>query len=199
VPTLTYLNTTTQVRPWPAGGAWNNVNFTAGVRIPLKTTTWGITLVGGGGVGTALRAIGAWLAAGNEGTPTRHAQKIMHAIGLELSEAGSLSSAQTGNGVSTNVLDRGVNSGPGTVALVTTVGATPTVTIQMEGSLDNTTFNPLSTADSGTPNSFSTATFNITTATTTTRIIDPAAQARYLRITYSANTNVTTTATVQAG
>jgi hypothetical protein len=196
--TITYLGTTTQVRPWPAGGGWNNVNFAAN-RIPLKTTTWGITLTGGGQVGAALRAVGAWLDAGNQGTPTRTAQKIMHALGLELSEAGQLSNAQAGNGVSTNVLDRGVPSGPGTVAIVTVAGATPTVTLQMEGSADNTTFVPLSTADSGTPTTFSTATFNIVSATTTTRVIDPAAQARYIRITYSANTNMTMTATVQAG
>lgn len=196
--TLTYLSTTTQVRPWPSSSAWNNVNFAAN-RIPLKTTTWGVTLTGGGGVGTALRAIGSWLDAGNQGTPTRAAQKIMHALGLELSESAQLSNAQTGNGVSTNVLDRGVSSGPGFVTIVTTVGATPTVTLQMEGSNDNSSFSPLSTADSGTPTAFSTSTFTIVTATTTTRIIDPSASARYIRITYSANTNVTTTATVQAG
>jgi hypothetical protein len=198
--TLTLAATVTQVRPWPAGGAWNNVavvNKTA-----QKSTTYGVTL-GAGYAILALACLNQWMNGSSEvgvGTATSMAQERLHALGLEASESGGLSTAQTGAGVSTNVIDRGGQSGAGQVVIVTTVGATPTCTYQLEGSPDGTTWSPLSSADSGTPTAFSTATFTITTATTTTRIINPAATAaRFVRLTYSANTNVTNTATVQVG
>ena len=88
---------------------------------------------------------------------------------------------------------------PGPGVITTTVGSTPTATYQLEGSLDGSAWSPLSSADSGTPTVFSTATFNITTATTVTRIIDPSAAWRFVRVTVSANTNVTSTITATLG
>lgn len=111
-------------------------------------------------------------------------------------ETVNLSTAQTGNGVSTNVLDRGKATGPALLKIVTTVGATPTVTIAVEGSADGINFFPAPIADPATPGTLSGATFNITTATTTYKLLPERWPWRYLRLTYSANTNVTSTADV---
>jgi hypothetical protein len=199
MPTLTLAQTVTQVRPWPAGGAWNNVAVAG--KVALKSTTYGVTLSVGYAI-SALPALNQWMNGACEvggGSATAMAQERAHALGLEISEQGGLSNAQAGNGVTTNVVDRGTTLGPASVVIVTAVGSTPTCTYQLEGSLDNSAWNPLSSADSGTPTTFTTATFVITTATTTTRIVNPASAARYIRLTLSANTNVTNTINVQVG
>lgn len=188
---ITLDASTCQARPWPAGGAWNNITVTN--RQAQKSTTWGVTLTPG-------QRNQAMQAANEMMNPTvgdhdRIAQEIAHAVGVELRDGVNLCNALVGNGVTTNVLDRLVQTGTQiSLFIVTTVGATPTCTYQVEGSPDNSAWNPLSSADSGTPTSFSTATFVITTATTTVRIINPAAtNARFIRVTMSANTNVTNT------
>lgn len=189
--TLTLDGATLQVRPWPAGGAWGNVTVTN--RVARKSTTWGVTLTPGQNMQACLGA-NMFMNPPFGGTNDRVAQEIMHAVGLEVKDGVTLEASKVGTGVTANVADRGVQSGPGYIIITTTVGATPTCTYQIEGSSDNSSWNPLSTADSGTPTSFSTATFAITSATTTTRIIDPsAANSRYVRVTLSANTNVTST------
>jgi hypothetical protein len=112
----------------------------------------------------------------------------------------TLSTAQTGNGVSTNIVDRGgapsTPPGPALLRITTTVGATPTCTYSVEGSADGTNWFNVAYADSATPETVSVATFAITTATTVFKIPRPGHPWRYLRITYSANTNVTSTADV---
>ena len=110
----------------------------------------------------------------------------------------NLCTAQTGNGATTNIVDRGGNVGPALLRIVTTVGATPTCTYLVEGSADGTNWQPAVIADSTTPATNSFATFAITTATTTTKYIQANQPFRYLRMTMSANTNVTTTADVVA-
>lgn len=200
--TLTAAVTTTQVRPWPAGGAWNNVAQVAGQKWAAKTTTFGATLPPGAAQ-SALRALDMWMDAGGVGTPAISAQQIAHGVGLEIQELATLATAVTGNGVTTNVFDRGVSATPDgsivQVVIVTTVGATPTATYQLEGSPDGTSWAPLSSADSGTPTVFGTTTFVITSATTTTRIVNPASAWRFIRLTVSANTNVTSTISVTLG
>jgi hypothetical protein len=201
--TLTLINSQTQVRPWtPAAGgagAWNNVAGNA-QKMALKTTNYGVTLPAGYAI-SALAALDQWMSAAAGGfgasSATQLAQKRMHALGLEVSENAQLSNAQAGNGASTNVVDRGGSLGPCLIVITTAVGSTPTCTYQLEGSNDNSSFTPLSSADSGTPTVFSAATFTIVTATTVTRIVNPTSSARYIRITYSANTNVTNTAVAQ--
>lgn len=116
--------------------------------------------------------------------------------GGALPNSASLSAAQTGNGVSTNIADRGAAVGPALLKVTTTVGATPTCTYALEGSADGTNWFAVAYADSATPETVSVATFAITTATTVYKILRPNMPWRYLRITYSANTNVTTTADV---
>ena len=112
----------------------------------------------------------------------------------------TLSSAQTGNGQSTNVADRGTNepnpTGTALLTIVTTVGATPTVTVAIEGSVDNSDWFSVAYATTAAPETVAVTTFAITTATTTRMILRPNHPWRYLRLTYSANTNVTSTATL---
>lgn len=108
----------------------------------------------------------------------------------------SLSAAQTGNGQSTNVADRGGARGPALLKITTTIGATPTCTYAIEGSADGTNWFAIPYADSATPTTVSVATFVITTATTVYKLLQVDQPWRFVRLTYSANTNVTTTADV---
>jgi hypothetical protein len=108
----------------------------------------------------------------------------------------NLSAAQTGSGQSTNTVDRGSSFGPALVKITTTIGATPTCTYAIEGSPDNTNWFPVAIADSATPETVSVATFVITTATTVYKILRTGHPWRFLRLTYSANTNVTNTTDV---
>lgn len=106
----------------------------------------------------------------------------------------NLCTAQTGNGVTTNVADRGaIGGGPGILRIITTVGATPTCTYLVEGSADGTNFFAAPIALVTAPETVSVATFAITTAATTLFHIRPNHAWRYLRVTMSANTNVTST------
>lgn len=109
-------------------------------------------------------------------------------------DATNLSAAQTGNGASTNVADRGGSLGPALLKITTTVGATPTCTYAIEVSADGTAWLAAAYADSATPTTVSVATFVITTATTVYKVLRAEIPWRFLRVTYSANTNVTNTA-----
>lgn len=105
----------------------------------------------------------------------------------------NLATAQTGNGASTDILDRGTRTGPVGVQIVSTVGGTPTVTVALEGSMDGTTWFAVPYTDPATPDTSSVATFTITTATTTRKYVRGGFPYRYLRCFMSANTNVTLT------
>lgn len=120
---------------------------------------------------------------------------IQALAGGSLPNSARLSEAQAGNGVSTNVVDRGAaTERPALLVITTTVGATPTCTYAIEGSADATGWFPVSYAETATPDTGSVATFAITTAGTALKILRPGQPWRYLRLTYSANTNVTNTA-----
>lgn len=134
----------------------------------------------------------ATLVAAPPSTSDRFSSSAVQNVG----SSAQLSNAQTGNGPSTNIVDRGGAMGPDLVQIVSTVGATPTVTVAIEGSADGTTWFPVPYADIATPGTVSVATFTITTATTTRKIVQPNVPVRYLRLNYSANTNVTLTADV---
>ena len=108
-------------------------------------------------------------------------------------EVVSLSATQAGNGPSTNVADRGPSHKGGIVRITTAVGGTPTCTYQIEVSVDGVTWTPATYADITTPTVNSTSTFVITTATTVQKIVKQPTPWRYVRVTYSANTNVTNT------
>lgn len=115
-------------------------------------------------------------------------------VGAPYAPAGSsLAAAQTGSGPSTNILDRGGRVGPGLLKVTTTIGATPTCTYAIEGSPNGVDWFPIAYADSATPETLSVATFVITTATTVWKILRQNHPWRFLRVSMSANTNVTTT------
>ncbi|MGH3985859.1 MAG: hypothetical protein ACRDTZ_00885 [Pseudonocardiaceae bacterium] len=80
------------------------------------------------------------------------------------------------------------------LTITSTVGATPTVTVAIEGSVDGTSWFAIAYADPATPETAAVATFAITTATTTRKILRANHPWRYCRLSYSANTNVTLTA-----
>lgn len=106
----------------------------------------------------------------------------------------NLSTTQTGNADSTNTMDRGYTLG-GACALkiVSTIGATPTVTVNILGSPDGTNFYNVPYALVATPETPVVSAITITTAVTTIYILRPAQPWRFLKINMSANTNVTLT------
>lgn len=106
-----------------------------------------------------------------------------------------LSEAQTGNGDSTNVALRPYASNPAAIVITTTVGATPTVTVNIQGSVDGTAFYNIPYALVATPETLTVAAITITTAVTTTYLLRPNHAWRFVKLVLSANTNVTLTAT----
>ena len=106
----------------------------------------------------------------------------------------NLCTALAGSVPTTNIIDRGGRTGPVTLEIITTVGATPTCTYLVEGSMDGTNFFAIPHADPASPGTFGVATFGpVTTATTTRRYVQAGIPWRFLRMTMSANTNVTNT------
>ena len=112
----------------------------------------------------------------------------------------SLASAATGNATSTVLTAfSGAKMFTNDILLrvVTTVGATPTATLNIKASPDNVTFTNVKYALIATPNTFVTTAITITTATTNVYRIPASAlaavNARYLEVVVSANTNVTYT------
>lgn len=105
----------------------------------------------------------------------------------------TLGDAQTGNGDSTDILDRGSLAGGGQVKLTSTIGATPTVTVNIQGSLDGTVWFNIPYALVATPRTFVLTALTITTAVTTVYLLQENIPWRYLKTVRSANTNVTLT------
>jgi hypothetical protein len=111
-------------------------------------------------------------------------------------DTAALSTAQTGTGDSTNVAKRNTQPyTPGAIVITSTVGATPTVTVNIMGSVDGTNYFNIPYSLVATPRTFVVAAITITTATTTTYFLQELVPWNYLKLVYSANTNVTLTAT----
>jgi len=108
----------------------------------------------------------------------------------------NLSTAQTGNGDSTNTALRGARERGGAVVITSAIGATPTVTVNIQGSVDGTNFFNVPYALVATPRTFVLTAIVITTAVTTNYILQELIPWRFLKLVYSANTNVTLTADV---
>lgn len=106
-----------------------------------------------------------------------------------------LSVAQTGTGDSTNIAQRGVRADGGAVVIASTIGATPTVTVNIVGSVDGVNYFNVPYALVATPRTFVLTALTITTAVTTTYLLQELVPFRYLKLVLSANTNVTLTAT----
>lgn len=111
-----------------------------------------------------------------------------------------VSNAQTGNGDSTNIVDRGSFGGldaavsPAVIVVSTVGGATPSCTYQVQGSVDGVNFFNLPTTKPD--DNSSAATFATTTTTVVHRLVLGTFPWRYLKVVMSANTNVTNTITV---
>ncbi len=107
----------------------------------------------------------------------------------------NLCTALTGNVDSTNTMDRGYTlAGPTLLRVVSTIGATPTVKVDIQGSMDGTIFFNVPYSLIATPETWVVAQITITTATTNNYILKGAVPWRYLKIVMSSNTNVTLTA-----
>ena len=76
------------------------------------------------------------------------------------------------------------------------MGATPTVTVNILGSMDGANFFNIGYAAVATPTTAAVAALTITTATTTRVVLLENQPWRFLKLNYSANTNVTLTAQV---
>jgi hypothetical protein len=112
---------------------------------------------------------------------------------------GQLQNAQTGNADSTNTIQRQSegNLRQQVLRIVSTIGATPTVTVNILGSVDGVTFfnipySPLGSA----PGAWTTAAIVITTAVTSLYALMPGQAWNYLKLNMSVNTNVTLTTDV---
>jgi len=129
-------------------------------------------------------------------TLTHPANRRVDSAGARQTAGLVLGTAQTGN-VSTDVFDRGDLIGSVLLEIVSTVGATPSVVPTIVGSMDGTNFFNIAYATVAAPETVSVAAMAaITTATTTRAILRPYHPWRYMRVDYSANTNVTLTTTI---
>jgi hypothetical protein len=108
----------------------------------------------------------------------------------------NLGTAQTGNVDTTNTVDRGTLRRAGLLTIVSTVGGGPTVTVNILGSADGVTFYNVPYALVATPETITVAAITITTATTGHYVLRGDHPWRFLKLNYSANTNVTLTADV---
>ena len=111
-----------------------------------------------------------------------------------LLQVSTLSTAQTGNFTTPAVAGNFRSVGdPGAVIITSTIGATPTVTANIQGSVDGVNYYNIPYALVATPGTFVLTALTITTAVTTTYILQPNQAWQTVRVDYSANTNVTLT------
>lgn len=110
-----------------------------------------------------------------------------------------LGTAQTGNVNTAGAADVDRNmADPAAIVIVSTVGATPTVTANIQGSIDGVNFFNIPYALVTAPSTFVLTAITITTAVTTAYILQPGQPWRVVRVAYTANTNVTLTTTLYA-
>ena len=93
------------------------------------------------------------------------------------------------------VLDRGSYRGPAALVIVNVGGATPTETIDIQGSVDNINYYNVAYALVATPNTVAVAQITVTTTATTTYLLPTDQAWRYLRVVTATITNETTTVT----
>lgn len=105
----------------------------------------------------------------------------------------NLGTGQTGNTDTTNTADRGTLRAACLLKITTTVGATPTVTVNLVGSMDGTNFFNVAYATAAAPETVTVAAITITSATTNYYVLRPGHPWRLFKGVFSANTNVTLT------
>jgi hypothetical protein len=99
--------------------------------------------------------------------------------------------SHAGGNADSSVFDRQDRNGCGALVIVTTVGGTPTVKIDIQGSLDGTTYWNIPYSLVATPTTWAVAQITTTTAATWTYILKELVPWQYLKVVTSANTNVT--------
>jgi hypothetical protein len=113
--------------------------------------------------------------------------------------ASTLCTAQTGNFTSAAAAGTSGLSGAssvGAIVITSTIGATPTVTVNIQGSVDGVNFFNIPYAVQGTfTGTYVVTAITITTATTVAYMLQPGWPIEAVQIVASANTNVTLTAT----
>lgn len=93
--------------------------------------------------------------------------------------------------VNSDIADRGTLSGPATLRLDTTAGATPTVTVNLQGSSDGVNWFNVEYSLVATPSTKVVAAITVTTTVVTTYLVSGGYGWRFFRVAFSANTNVT--------
>lgn len=106
-----------------------------------------------------------------------------------------IANALTGNVASSVATATDYTDGPGAVVITSTVGATPTVTVAIQGSSDGTNWFNVPYALTGSPTTYVVTNLTITTAVTNTYLLQAGVGYTFLRLNLTANTNVTLTAT----
>lgn len=109
-------------------------------------------------------------------------------------EAQVLAAGLTGNGDSAVGTQREMLD-PGAIVITSTIGATPTVTVNIRGSIDGVNYFNIPYALVATPSTFALTALTITTATTTTYLLQAGQPWQFVKLVLSANTNVTLSAT----
>ena len=107
---------------------------------------------------------------------------------------GNLSTAQTGNADSTNTIQRTDFTSPAWLVIANTAGATPTVTVNIKGSVDGTTWFNVPYALTSALSTFVVTAVTLTTTATNWYLLQGNVPYRFLKLVYSSNTNETITA-----
>ena len=84
----------------------------------------------------------------------------------------------------------------GAIVITSAIGATPTVTVNIQGSANGTHWFNIPYALVATPSTFVVAAITITTAVTTTYLLQAGQPWQFVKLVLSANTNVTLDSTV---
>jgi hypothetical protein len=107
--------------------------------------------------------------------------------------------AQTGNVNTAALADVDRNfADPAAIVILSAIGATPTVTVNIRGSVDGVNFHNIPYALVTAPSTFVLTAITITTAVTTAYLLQPAQPWTVVRVDFTANTNVTLTTTLYA-
>lgn len=114
----------------------------------------------------------------------------MATITAQPGPAVEIATARTGN-FDTDIIDRGALSGPAALLIDTTAGATPTVTANIQGSVDGAVWFNVAYSLVATPTSQVVTAITITTTVKTTYLVAGGYGYRYLKVAFSANTNIT--------
>lgn len=110
-----------------------------------------------------------------------------------INSPGNLQTAQTGNVDSTNTILDGDTGRPSAIRIASTAGGTPTVTVNIQGSIDGTNFYNIPYALVSAPSTFVLTALTITTTVTTTYLLQTGQAWNYVKLVMSANTNMTLT------